>query len=89
MKTIRERTEKRPWLNWVIFIATIVVVFIIGLFASSIIERRSESKLYFQMTTEIPDWEPRNEVWGQNFPRQYQTYMKTADTNFASAHGGS
>jgi nitrite reductase (cytochrome c-552) len=89
MATIREITAKRPWLNWVIFLATIVVVFLIGLLASSIIERRSEAKLYFQMVSEIPDWEPRNEVWGQNFPRQYQSYIRTADTSFASKYFGS
>ncbi len=88
MKSIPDKNEKSSWLNWVIFIATVVVVFLIGLFASSIVERRSESKLYFQMTKEISEWEPRNAVWGQNFPRQYETYMQTADTSFKSAHGG-
>jgi nitrite reductase (cytochrome c-552) len=89
MKSIREITEKKPWLNWALFITTVVVVFFIGLLASSIVERRSEAKLYFQMISEIPDWEPRNEVWGENFPRQYESYMKTADTTFKSKHGGS
>jgi nitrite reductase (cytochrome c-552) len=89
MKSIREISEKKPWLNWVLFITTVVVVFLIGLLASSIVERRSEAKLYFQMVSEIPDWEPRNEVWGQNFPRQYETYMMTSDTDFKSKHGGS
>lgn len=89
MKSIREITEKKPWLNWVLFITTVVVVFFIGLLASSIVERRSEAKLYFQMISEIPDWEPRNEVWGENFPRQYESYMMTADTTFKSKHGGS
>ncbi len=88
MTSIKEVTAKKPWLNWVIFLATIVVVFLIGLLASSIVERRSESKLYFQMVSEIPDWEPRNEVWGQNFPRQYQSYMRTADTLFKSKYFG-
>lgn len=89
MKSIREITEKKPWLNWVIFVATVVVVFFIGLLASSIVERRSEAKLYFQMVSEIPEWEPRNEVWGENFPRQFETYRMTADTTFKSKHGGS
>lgn len=89
MTSIKEFSQKKPWLNWVIFSATVVVVFLLGLLASSVVERRSESKLYFQMVSEIPDWEPRNEVWGQNFPRQYQSYMKTADTNYASKHFGS
>ncbi len=89
MKSIRELTEKKPWINWVIFFSTVVVVFLIGLLASSIVERRTEAKLYFQMVKEIPDWEPRNEVWGENFPRQYETYMLTSDTLFQSKHFGS
>lgn len=89
MKTIQETTKKRPWLNWVIFIGTAIVVFFIGLFAASIIDRRSESKLYFQQTKEIAEWEPDNAVWGENFPREYETFMLTADTSFRSLYGGS
>ena len=61
MATIRELSEKKPWINWVLFFSTVIVVFLIGLFAASIVERRSESQLYFQMVEPIPDWEPRNE----------------------------
>ena len=82
-------SQKKPWVNWAIFLVTVVIVFLIGLFASSIIERRSESQLYFQMVSEIPDWEPRNEVWGQNFPREYESYVMTSDTSFKSKHFGS
>ena len=89
MRSIRALTEKRPWLNWVFFFLTVVIVFIIGLFAASIVERRSEAQLYFQMVNPIPDWEPRNEVWGENFPRQYESYVRTADTSFASLYAGS
>ena len=89
MKNIRTMTEKKPWLNWVFFFLTVIIVFIIGLFAASIVERRSEAQLYFQMVSPIPDWEPRNEVWGENFPRQYESYMRTADTSFASMYAGS
>lgn len=89
MKSISETTKKKPWLNWVIFIVTIVVVFLIGLFASSIVDRKTESKLYFQQMKEIAEWEPDNAVWGENFPREYQTYLETADTSFRSKHAGS
>ncbi|NTW26448.1 MAG: ammonia-forming cytochrome c nitrite reductase [Lentimicrobium sp.] len=83
------KTSRKPWVNWLIFLATAVVVFVLGLFASSILERRTESKLYFQTVKAIPDWEPRNEVWGENFPREYETYASTLDTGFSSPHGGS
>lgn len=88
MKPVSEVAKRKPWVAWLIFLGTVVLVFILGLFASSIIERRSESKVYFQMVTEIPDFEPRNEVWGQNFPREYETYLSTLDTSFRSKYGG-
>ena len=89
METNNTPSKRKSWVNWLLFIATVVVVFVLGLLASSVIERRSEAKLYFQTVREIPDWEPRNEVWGENFPREYETYASTTDTSFASAHGGS
>jgi len=89
MEPVSEITRKKPWVAWLIFLATVVVVFILGLFASSIIERRSESKVYFQTVREIPDFEPRNEIWGENFPREYETYVNTLDTSFMSKYGGS
>jgi len=81
--------KRKPWVNWALFISTVVVVFILGLFASSIIERRNEGMYTLQMVKPIADSEPRNEVWGENFPREYETYLATLDTNFASKHGGS
>lgn len=89
MENSTNNSGRKPWVNWLVFVATVVVVFILGIFAASILERRTESKLYFQTVKEIPEWEPRNEVWGENFPREYETYLSTLDTSFASGHGGS
>ncbi|TVR41523.1 MAG: ammonia-forming cytochrome c nitrite reductase subunit c552 [Bacteroidia bacterium] len=89
MKNIGEISKQKPWLNWVLFFATVIIVFFIGLFAASIIERRSEAQLYFQMVSQIPDWEPDNAVWGENFPRQYERYLMTLDTTFESKYYGS
>lgn len=88
MKPISEIVKNKPWLGWVIFLGTAVVVFLLGLFASSIIERRGEYAA-LQVIKPINEWEPRNEVWGENYPREYETYLKTLETNFASKHGGS
>jgi nitrite reductase (cytochrome c-552) len=35
------------------------------------------------------DLEPRNEIWGRNFPRQYESYRRTSETGFASKYNGS
>lgn len=88
MSKISESVKSKPWLGWVIYIITIVIVFLVGLLASSIVERRSESVI-LQTVKPIAEWEPRNEVWGENYPREYQTYLKTSDTSFASKYGGS
>ncbi|MBK7498868.1 MAG: ammonia-forming cytochrome c nitrite reductase [Ignavibacteriales bacterium] len=88
MKPISEITKNKPWLGWVLFFATAVVVFLVGLFASSIIERRSETAT-LQMIKPLKDWEPRNEVWGENYPREFESYLKTLNTDYASKHGGS
>lgn len=82
-------TEKRPWLAWVLFFATIVVVFLLGLLASTIVERRMEATFVSVPQTDIQLYEPRNEVWGENFPRQFQSYYGTADTSFRSKYHGS
>ncbi|MCH7772223.1 MAG: ammonia-forming cytochrome c nitrite reductase subunit c552, partial [Bacteroidetes bacterium] len=89
MKPIREVIKEKPGFAWLIFLATIVVVFLLGMLASSIIERKAESIYTLQMIRPIEDWEPRNEIWGQNFPREYESYLKTLDTDFYSKHGGS
>jgi nitrite reductase (cytochrome c-552) len=88
-RAIMDIIRERPWLGWAIFLGTVVVVFFIGLFGASIMERRGEAQLAFQMVKPINEWEPRNEVWGENFPREYESYSATADTTFASKHGGS
>ena len=89
MAKSKQSESMKPGLKWLLFFATVVVVFLLGLFASSIIERRGEAYTTLQMVTPLPEWEPRNEVWGENFPREYETYRATLDTNFASRHGGS
>jgi nitrite reductase (cytochrome c-552) len=89
MRNIKDIVNEKPWVGWVLFIGTLIIVFLIGLLGASIIERRSEANLAFQMVRPIDQYEPRNEVWGESFPRQYQTYASTIDTNFRSKHGGS
>ncbi|WKZ69721.1 MAG: ammonia-forming cytochrome c nitrite reductase [Melioribacteraceae bacterium] len=88
MRPIQDIIKEKPWVGWFLFFATVVIVFLIGLFASSIVERRSEA-LTLQTVKPIAEWEPRNEVWGENYPREYETYLKTLDTNFVSKYGGS
>jgi nitrite reductase (cytochrome c-552) len=89
MRNIRDIVHEKPWVGWVLFIGTLIIVFLIGLLGASIIERRSEANLAFQMVRPIDQYESRNEVWGESFPRQFETYRATLDTTFRSRHGGS
>ncbi|THD66471.1 ammonia-forming cytochrome c nitrite reductase [Robertkochia marina] len=75
--------------NKVLFLITIVVVFLLGLLASSIINRKNEAKFKYAPQVNIDQNEPRNAVWGKNFPAEYQSYLQTSDTGFASYQGGS
>jgi len=80
--------EKRPWFAWVLFLTTAVVVFFLGLLASSIVERRTEAAYVNVPRTPISEFEPRNEVWGENYPREFQSYYGTSDTTFRSKYNG-
>jgi nitrite reductase (cytochrome c-552) len=86
---ITELIQRHPWLAWVLFGGTAVVVFLVGWLGASIMERRNEAYLQYQMVKPIADWEPRNEVWGENFPREFETYRSTTDTSFKSKYAGS
>ncbi|CEN44605.1 Cytochrome c-552 [Capnocytophaga canis] len=72
--------------NWVFFIVTIIVVFGLGWLISNITDRKAEAKFAYKPKVEIrtDKIEPRDSIWGLNYPRQYQSYMKTADTTYRS-----
>lgn len=74
MSAKQKLTEKRPWMAWVLFLTTVVMVFFLGLLASSIVERRTEAAYVNVPKADIGKFEPRNEVWGQNYPREFQSY---------------
>lgn len=89
MKPISERIKEKPWLGWLIFFSTLVVVFLLGLLASSIMERRAEAVFAYTPKVNFGQFEPRGKVWGENFPRQYQSFLMTSDTSFRSKYNGS
>ncbi len=87
MKSIIEIVERRPWTGWLLYGVTAVGVFLLGLLGASILQRRNEA-FQVRQVQPIAAWEPRNEVWGANYPRQYETYRKTRQTDFVSKYGG-
>ena len=81
--------KRKSWINWTIFLITVVVVFVLGMLATTITERRVETEYIYEPRVQISEWEPRNEVWGENFPKEYDSYMKTQQTDFHSKYNGS
>ncbi|HSJ06069.1 MAG TPA: hypothetical protein VK936_05160, partial [Longimicrobiales bacterium] len=69
---IADLVQRKPWVAWALFLSTAVVVFLIGLFGASIIERRTEGVVAGVPVQPLPEFEPRNAVWGEQFPRQFQ-----------------
>ncbi|WP_430972744.1 ammonia-forming cytochrome c nitrite reductase [Sunxiuqinia rutila] len=88
MKSLKSTIEQKPIIGWLLFLITILIVFLLGLLASSIMERRAEASFVNVPQVTLSEFEPRNELWGENFPREYQSYYQTADTNFRSKYNG-
>lgn len=81
--------KRKSWVNWVLFFATVIIVFLLGLLASSITQRKAEKEYVYKPKVKISEAESRNSVWGENFPREYQSYLQTKDTIFRSKFNGS
>lgn len=88
MRSIQDILKERPWFGWIIFIVTAGVVFLLGMLASSIIERRAEAVFAYSPVINFSEFEPRNSIWGEIFPREYNSFMNTSDTSFRSKYNG-
>jgi len=87
--SLTETIKRKPSVGWWIFAAVMVIVFVLGLLAASITQRRAETaNLFNNKRVDITGIESRNELWGENYPREYTTWKKTADTDFRSKHLG-
>ncbi|MBN1916295.1 MAG: ammonia-forming cytochrome c nitrite reductase [Verrucomicrobia bacterium] len=89
MKSIAQVVREKPWAGWLLFAATLVAVFGLGLLLSTIIMHRAEKRQPFEMIVRVRELEPRSAIWGTNFPREYETYLETKDTSFRSKYNGS
>ncbi|MBF0360328.1 MAG: ammonia-forming cytochrome c nitrite reductase [Oligoflexia bacterium] len=88
-ENINKLLIEKPWITWVSFVVALVTVFLLGLLAASIMERRSESLIAFAPKVKINELESRNKIWGENYPREYTSFLKTAEGNFRSKYNGS
>ena len=60
--------------------AVVLTILVVALLVS-IFERRQEARLTFFKVVDIQEEEPDPAVWGQNFPREYEAYIKTMSTS--------
>ena len=81
--------KMKSWQGWLLFMATMVIVFILGVVAASITERRAEiASVFNNKKIEITGIESRNEIFAENYPRHYETWAKTAESDFHSLFNG-
>jgi nitrite reductase (cytochrome c-552) len=81
---------KHSKLGWVILTVTATAAFALGLFATTIVERRGETiPARLQFMQPIPELEPDAAVWGRSFPRQYDSWKLTSIQRENFKYGGS
>ncbi len=79
----------KSWQGWLLFGGSMVVVFVLGLCVSALMERRAEvASIFNNRKTVIKGIEARNELFKDDFPREYQTWTETAKTDFESEFNG-
>lgn len=79
----------KSWQGWLLFVGTMVVVFIFGLAVSSLMERRAEVvSIFNNRRTPMSGIVSRNDLFKDDFPREYQTWRETAREDFESEFNG-
>ena len=83
--------QLKKWQGWLLFGGSMVVVFILGLLASSLMERRAEVVSVFnnKRTIYTDSIVSQNEKFKADYPREYNTWAMTEDTSFESKYNGS
>ena len=81
----------KKWQGWALFGGSMVVVFLLGLLASSLLERRAEvASVFNNRRTEFTDSIiAQNERFKADFPLEYESWAMTEDTTFHSMYNSS
>lgn len=75
------------WRGWALLLAAAGATFLLGLLASSILVRREEARERMPLQP-IDAWETDSRRWGFDYPREYETFKKTADSTTRTKYGG-
>jgi nitrite reductase (cytochrome c-552) len=68
-------------------VTTLLTIAVVGLLLN-IIQRKQEARDRFAHVVPIADFEANPEVWGKNFPDQYDGWKRTAEAYGATEFGG-
>jgi len=55
-----EKNKRKPIFYWLLFTGTVIIVFLLGMLASSITNRRAEQEYVYKPMVELKQGEPRN-----------------------------
>ncbi len=87
-KKTQQTSSLSSWMGGSIALLALIVVILLGLLVVSIMERRWEAQRPSMVLMPIAEWEPDNAVWGQNYPREYESYLKTNMDDTRTKYGG-
>jgi len=77
------------WFAWLVFFAVMIGVFVLGIVVASLMERRQEAVMQPMVLIPIEEKDyADSDVWGKNFPREYDTWKMTENTEGATKWGG-
>ncbi|MFA4986579.1 MAG: ammonia-forming cytochrome c nitrite reductase subunit c552 [Candidatus Brocadiia bacterium] len=85
-----ETMDKRPptRLYWLIFAGSTILFFALGVMLALVFERRQEGLLVPTIVVPLADNEPDSEIWGKNFPREFNSFQMTKDVGLRTKYGG-
>ncbi len=76
------------WAGALIIILVCAVVVLLGFMSVSIMERRWEAQRPSMVYKPIDEWESDNAVWGESYPREYESHLKSKIDDTKTKYGG-
>lgn len=80
-------TTRHNWLIAILFLGTVLGVFLLGMLLVSVVERRQEAKLDRPLM-KIAPMETDSKAWSVNWPREYSSFQETLDDTTETKYGG-
>ena len=85
----RKSPKLPPWAGVLIIVLLAAVVVLLGLLGFSIMEHRWEAQRPAIAVVPIDEWETDSAVYGENYPREYDLWLKTQIDTTRTKFGGS